>query len=350
MDLGHRSIHRSDLTPIDTSPLHVVTCISNPVRYRSRYHLYRRFAKHVADSGGKLWTVEVAFGERPFEVTSPDNPQDIQLRVNHEPWHSELWHKENMLNVAVSRLPQDWKYVAWVDADVQFQRPDWVHETVHQLQHYHFVQMFSTAIDMGPHPSLEPMQTHMGFAYCHHHQHLPKFGIPKLTVNAPKTCLPYYPLSHDKRIFWHPGFAWASRRDAWQHVGGLLDTSILGAADHHMALALVGRAQEAMPPDVTAGYRKSVMDWQLRCDKHIRRNIGYVPGMITHGWHGKKVNRRYWDRWRILTSNQFDPYVDLKRDWQGLLLLIDHGEERSLALRDQIRAYFRQREEDGIDI
>lgn len=69
--------------------------------------------------------------------------------------------------------------------------------------------------------------------------------------------------------------------------------------------------------------------------------------MIYHHWHGRKGARQYWDRWKILETNDFDPYHDVKRDSQGLWQLIDHGDDRSLKLRDQIRAYFRQRSEDS---
>ena len=53
---------RSDL-------LHVVACISNPVRYRSRWRLHERFAAEMARAGVNLVTVELAYGERPFVVT-----------------------------------------------------------------------------------------------------------------------------------------------------------------------------------------------------------------------------------------------------------------------------------------
>lgn len=349
-DLGHRSIHRHDLTPIDTSKFYIVTAISNAVRFKSRYNLYRKFAKHVEESNGQLVTVEMAFGERPFEITHRDNPLNIQLRAS-----TELWHKENMLNVAISRLPQDWQYVAWVDADIDFQRSDWVQETVHQLQHHAFVQMFSTALDLGPPPELAPLGFNIGFAYCYLNQDIDQ-AVPKLILDGAlnhkrhnQNTDDHYGQEQGGRIYWHPGYAWAARRDAIEHVGGLLDTGVLGAGDHHMSLSMIGHAHEAMPPNVTEGYKRAVMNWQARCDRHIRKNIGYVPGVITHGWHGKKANRKYWDRWKILANNKFDPYHDLKKDWQGLWQLIDHGEERSLQLRDQIRAYFRQRNEDGTD-
>ena len=80
--------------------LHVVTAISNPCRYASRYRLYRAFEKHMADSGAILTTVECAFRDRPFEITEPDNRFHIQVRTN-----DDLWHKENLLNLGISRLP-----------------------------------------------------------------------------------------------------------------------------------------------------------------------------------------------------------------------------------------------------
>ncbi len=350
MNLGPASIYRHDITPIDTSKFYIVTAVSNAVRFKSRYNLYRKFAKHVADSGGQLVTVEMAFGDRPFEITEAGNPLHIQLRSR-----TELWHKENMLNIAISRLPADWQYVAWLDADISFARSDWVQETVQQLQHYQFVQMFSVALDIGPHPSLEPIASHAGFNFCYANQD-EKPGIPKLIVddklNKNRFSKPGrrgYAIEQDSRIYWHPGFAHAARREALEHTGGLLDTGILGAGDHHMSLGLVGQAKSAMPEGVTAGYAKTVMDWQSRCERHIRQNIGYVPGTITHGWHGRKVDRKYWDRWKILVANEFDPHTDLRRDHQGLWMLNDDGSSRFIRLRDQIRNYFRQRNEDATE-
>ena len=73
----------------------------------------------------------------------------------------ELRHKENLINLGVARLPADWKYVAWVDADVQFARPDIVTETIQQLQHFGVVQMFSQATDLDP--QHQPLKQFDGF-------------------------------------------------------------------------------------------------------------------------------------------------------------------------------------------
>jgi hypothetical protein len=48
-----------------------------------------------------------------------------------------------------------------------------------------------------------------------------------------------------------------------------------------------------------------------------------------------------------LIDTGFDPTRDLVRDANGLYRLVDFMDERSIRLRDLIRSYFRQRDEDG---
>lgn len=336
--LGHDSIHRHDLTPISTDKLHVIAVISNTRRFKSRYNLYRKFAKHVADSGGQLWTVEVAYGERPFEITMEDGAKHIQLRTAHE-----LWHKENMINVAMARLPSDWKYVAWVDADIQFARPDWVQETIHMLQHHKLVQMWSMAHDLDP--NADTFRTYRSFAYCYQHSIMPPFDGIAITESM-NDIIKYQEGGYygGKKPYWHSGYAWAARREAIDALGGLVDFCIIGAADHHMAHALIGEVDRTMPKEIGGSYRSQLHEWQARAEKYIRRDIGYVSGSIIHYWHGNKKSRRYMDRWKLLARNDFEPSLDLKRDSQGLWQLTD----RSFRLRDDLRHYMQLRNEDDI--
>ena len=332
---GGRPDHKKLIKPLP-DVLDVVAVVSNPVRYRSRYDLFRAYESHVNDSGARLTVVEMAFGNRPFEITQPDNPRHIQVRSPHE-----LWHKENLINLGVARLPRDWRYVAWVDADLTFVRPDWVQETLQQLQHYAIVQMFAEAHDLDPDGLL--LNSFRSFAYSHVH------GIPRRKKASYAGGYLEGP-THARIAYWHhPGFAWAARRETLNALGGLFDVAVVGEADYIMAKAIVGEAPDVLYPGVSPGYRKAVLDWQDRA-QHLRINLGYVPGTVLHHWHGKKANRKYWDRCKILTDSQFDPSTDLKRDWQGLHQLVDGGTPRSILLRDAIRSYFRSRNEDSIEL
>ena len=302
---------------VRTDELWVVAVISNPVRYKSRYALYKEFETRVLAAGANLMTVELALGGRDFEVTQDGHHRHLQLRAR-----DELWHKENLINLGVQNLPESWRYVAWIDADVQFVRPDWPAEIVHQLQHYKVIQCFQDALDLGP--TGEVVQQHRGFAWSY------ATGRPEGKG--------YY--------HWHPGYAWAMRRQTWDDLGGLIDGAVLGAADHHMAWALLDRVIERSPPQITPGYKRMLETWQDRARVHVRGDLGYMPGTILHSWHGKKRDRRYGERWQILHDHKFDPDFDLQRDWQGVLQLSHAGER----MRNSLRGYFRARHEDSIDL
>ncbi len=319
------------------STLHVCTVISNPVRYASRYRLFEAFKAQNDGAHIVHWTVEVAYGNRPFAITEAGNPQHLQLRTQ-----SEIWHKENALNLLFAYvLTQDpsAEYFAWVDADVTFARPDWAYETIQQLQHYDVVQMFSHCQDLGP--KYEPLSTlKNGWVWMYYNEPAPKM---KRQLGAMNTANGYY--GYSKGGYWHPGFAWAARRSALDGLGQLLDTCIAGSADWHMAAALIGEAERTLGRDLHPEYKRHVMQWQERAESKVRRNIGYVDGLVNHHWHGKKADRQYSDRWRILVDNGYSPEMDLQRDSQGLYRLTD----RSLRLRDDLRSYFRSRNEDSID-
>jgi hypothetical protein len=308
------------MQPMD-APLYVVAVVVNPSRYRSRYQLYREFEKYITDAGAILFTVEAAYGDREFEVTDPNNRNHIRLRTDHE-----VWHKENLINIGVSHLPADWKYVAWIDADTQFARNDIVAETIHQLQHFSVVQMFSHAIDLGPRH--QPLNSFEGFAA----QWTRRGGS--------------VPSDMERYGVWHPGYAWACRRDAWNHLGGLIDFAIVGSADRYMACGLIGEMRQCLSANIVRScpdYTQWCLEWQSRAERHIKHNIGFVDGLLLHYFHGPKKLRGYFDRSEIIWKNRFDPARDIKRDWQGVWQLTD----QKIALRDKLRAYFRSRDEDS---
>ena len=301
--------------------LHVVTAIANPVGWRSRVALFRRFAAHMRDSGVQLTVAECAYGERPFECADIEGVHHIGLRSR-----TVVWNKESLLNIAISRLPPDWKHVAWLDADIEFRRPDWAARTVQALQLYDVVQPWADCYDLGPND--EHLATHQSFCklYCE--------GRP--IVQGPNARPGGY-------AFAHPGYGWAATRAALEHLGGLIDTAALGAADHHMAMALVGRVDESIHGAMTQGYKAPLHRWQARAMRHLGGNIGYVPGTIEHLWHGAKDKRRYVDRWDILARHRFSPDEDLKRNVFGLIELTGNKP----ALRRELDGYMRQRDEDS---
>lgn len=314
-------------------PLYVVTMISNPVRFQARWQLYKNFETMITQAGGILYTAELAYGTRAFAVTSPTNPRHLQIRTT-----DEIWHKENALNLLIQRLPSDAKYIAWVDADVTFSRPDWLTDTVQHLQHFDIVQMFSHTIDLDdnyhPVPGTLP----------HDKKPIsPNELIGRIFAIKNKI---FKSRGANYQSQGHPGYAWAARRSALDHLGGLIDFAILGAADQHMAHAYYGNVEASIAKGMHPSYIEALVQWGKRA-ADLKENIGYVPGLLQHHWHGPKKNRGYDWRWKILIKNNYNPLTDIRRDSNGVYHLNVH-DRRTITLRDDIRAYFRQRNEDQL--
>lgn len=304
--------------PIDNI-LHCVTMISNPCLYARRYQLARQFIKRIENTDNiKLYVVEIAYkkdNKYTFYVTDKTNPQHLQLQVDTAP----LWHKENAINIGIQKLlPSNWKAVAWIDADIEFENPHWAMDTLKLLNgHADVLQLFTLALDMNKRD--DPMTIFQGFGYQY-----------------------YLGKKHGGKglLFWHPGYAWACTRRSYEKMGGLFEYSILGSGDHNMALSLISRGQSSINCNASDGYKKQV---QLYQDRVTNLRLGYVPTTIRHSFHGSKRNRKYVERWQILVNNKYDPLRHITKNKDGVLIPTKECPQQML---DDILEYFTQRNED----
>ena len=329
--------------------LHVAAVYTNSCRWKTRTNLFNTFRREFSQMPNvKLYVVEVAFGDRPFEVTSSSNPNDLQLRTQ-----TELWLKENAINLMVSRFDNNWRYGAYVDGDFTFTRHDVALETIHQLQHYQFVQMFSTYCDLTH--DHKPLRILKSFGSRFVSGELTPEVLRRIKKGAPQTEVMYDTSLGGKDTKTRGGIgttgaAWAWRREAFNAVGGLLDTCILGSGDWHAAFGLVG--QPDIHPNVremnSVGqqYTESIKVWQNRASRYVNKNVGCVDCHAIHHFHGSKVLRKYEHRWKILRDHDFNPYVDIYKDYQGIYQLA----QNKPGLRDAIRNYFKSRNEDDISL
>ncbi len=352
--IDHSSQARDYIQPFPDR-LHVVTVLTNFNLWHKRLTNFRAVQKRIEDSGGILYIVELQLGDRPFEVIDPANPRHLGLRTL-----DEQWHKERLITIAMRQLlPPTARYMAWIDADVAFAKPNICQEILQALQHHYIVQCFSHAVDLGPND--EPLWTTPGFMFewvnnGALHPHNGKPWTPKCyyDVDRPRG---WSPFSQDFGKDWkicHPGLAWAADLQAFDKIdGGIFDLSIFGSGDWVMALAWVGLAELALNglSPKNNRFAEAVMDYQAHCEEHIHHDVGYVPGAIYHYWHGRKADRRYATRPNaILVDLGFDPRTDLKRDRQGLYQLNTSKDPRSQRLRDTLRFFAKTRNEDANEL
>ena len=128
--------------------LHLITVISNPCKFNTRWKLAKEFINRIElndNKNLKLYVVELVYDElndSEYQVTNKYNPNHLQLRTKHP-----LWHKENMINICVNKLlPKDWKFMAWADADIEFENVHWVEDTIKSLQNFN-IEGYTQAIN-----------------------------------------------------------------------------------------------------------------------------------------------------------------------------------------------------------
>jgi len=296
--------------------LNVIIVLSNPCQYARRYILAREFIKRFEEEeeNVNLYVVEMIYDNQRFMITDSKNKKHLQLKTQ-----IPIWHKENMINLGVKYLlPNNWKAFAWIDADIEFESNTWATDTLKILNGCKdIVQIWSHAVDMDYDKSNLSIFNSFGYS----------FSKQKTYTTNPKN-------------YWHPGFAWAITRKAYEKVGGLYDKGILGSGDNMMALTIINKVESTMKMDYHEDYKNSVFEYQKQAKK---LRLGYTPGVIRHHYHGTKANRNYTNRWTILIKHNYSPNNHLTCDKQGILI---PSPNFSQEFKEDIYNYFKERKED----
>src|SRR5262245_44135836 len=117
----------------------IVASYFNSAGFRSKLANFELFRERIERSGLSLLTIECAFGDRPFELAS-------QANVLHMRGRDVMWQKERLLNVAMAALPPECKKVAWLDADILFERSDWAVAASKMLDEFPVLQLFDHVV------------------------------------------------------------------------------------------------------------------------------------------------------------------------------------------------------------
>jgi hypothetical protein len=301
--------------PIEDA-LNIIIVISNPCLYAKRYILLKEFVKRIEEEeeNVNLFIVELAYKGQKFYITDKQNKNHLQIKTD-----CPIWHKENMINLGVKYLlPSNWKAFAWIDADIEFDNNSWALDTLKILNGCKdVVQLFSHCIDMDKDKNTLNIFNSFGYSFSKNKKYTTK-GLD----------------------YWHPGYAWAMTRKAYEKVGGIYDKGVLGSGDNIMALSFINKCKNMNNVNYSKDYNDSMLEFQKKAKK---LRLGYTPGLIRHYFHGSKKNRKYTERWQILMKHQFAPTRHLTYDPYGILI---PTAEFSQEFKKDIMDYFKERKED----
>jgi len=296
--------------------LNLIVVISNPCLYARRYILLKEFIKRIEEEEDnvELYIVELIYDDQRYIITDKKNKNHLQIKCK-----TPIWHKENMINLGVKHLlPKKYKAFAWVDADIEFESFTWARDTLKILNGCKdVVQLFSHCSDMSREGTNLNLFNGFGFSYSKGKNYTGR-GMD----------------------YWHPGYAWAITRKAYEKLGGLYDKGVLGSGDNVMALSFINKCYCMTNENYHDDYNNSMLEYEKKA-KGLR--LGYVPGVIRHHFHGSKKNRKYTERWQVLMNNKYSPKEHLTYDNRGLLVPTENMSE---IFKEDIMDYFRERKED----
>ena len=279
----------------------VALTIFSPCGYAAPLMHYRRVAEMFKSAGVPVFTIALAYGD----AAPPVEGADFVVRSD-----SVLFHKENLCNLIEARIPRQFTKIAFVDADLVFDCPRWYDRTSRLLD----------GVDV-----CQPMGS------CHWTN--PDGSEYRFRRTSAEILARGERFSHD----WHPGFAWAFRRDFYRAIGGFYEFSLVGGGDVVFVSALEDCPRDRVrfhngniPENATAeydAYRGRIRDRKPR--------IGFLEDCgVWHLYHGSIENRLYHER------VQWMPKGELYRNADGVLEAKDPVE------RLRMKEYFGARKED----
>lgn len=305
--------------------LWVITVYYNPCNYQSRRSTYDKFMYTLKDSNVNVLTIECAFDDDKFSL--PNDPRIIKMRSK-----SLLWQKERLLNIAANLLPDECKYIAWIDCDIVFKNTNWVNETIEVLQTHHIAQLFEycTKLEKG---DILDYKNQMNRSYSFASVTKRDFSV----MNTERYD------SHG-----HTGYAWAATREFFDTVG-LYEYAISGSADHFMAHCVYNNFNHCITnalkfDNVQIDHLK---EYGKRFYNLVKGRIGCVSGEIYHLWHGSTKNRNYFSRMWEITKFGYNPNTDLiSRPDCPLEWTLDTLKNKT-ELVNYFNTYFESRREDN---
>ena len=318
-------------------PFWAVTTFYNPAGYRRRKGNYRVFREHL---DLPLMTVEWSRDGR-FELGPGDADLLIQLDGG-----DVMWQKERLLNIGVAHLPAQCTHVAWLDCDVVFENLTWATQAIDRLENERLVQLFERVVHLMPTP-IERLR-HDAASWRDAGVMNQRIGTARMYCDAKSAGdLSVFGVLPAGQPFSNPGsngHAWAAHRSLLQEHP-LFDAWVVGGGDVAFIYAAAGlSADHIRMRGLTAAHASHYVQHAGPLERAIDGRIAWVPGTLLHLWHGDPVDRQYQARFSILARHGFDPRSFLQRSASGVW----EWARAPQGLPDEIRAYFDQRNEDGI--
>ena len=264
----------------------IVSCFWNPQNSPYRLMAFQKFYRSIKHLNYRI--IECVLDGAKSQL--PDDPNIFRVSSD-----SLLWHKESLLNAAIRILPESYKYVFWIDADVVFTNLNWMPESVELLKNgANILQPFEYCVHLERNqtvPNFNALAAAQDFVFNPNRKMWRSFCANHGTEKGNST---------EYNTHGHVGFAWGARREILDKIP-LYDRALIGGADHIMAHAAAGQVPHECIIKAFKDDMENVEPWMNDFAELIDGKIGFVPGFLYHYWHGDIDKRQYLKRIKDFT-------------------------------------------------
>lgn len=263
----------------------IISCFFNPQNSSYRLKAFQTWYESIKHLNHRI--IECVIGDGQPQLLPTDSISIVRTP-------SLLWHKESLLNKIIEDLPDNYRYVFWVDADVIFQNKNWLVDGVKALQENVIIQPFEYCVH------LDRDETEPSFEV-----------IPSVLPNKFNNKVwRSFCANYNNNVYWrdadynnhgHVGFAWAARREILNQMP-LYDRALIGGADHIIAHAAVGQINHSCILKSFTDNLEEVAEWSRKFHDLVKGRVGYVSGNLYHIWHGDIEKRQYLKRIQDFTE------------------------------------------------
>jgi hypothetical protein len=220
--------------------------------------------------------------------------------------NSYMFHKENLINLLVSKLPDKYTKIVCLDGDVIFENENWINDLSQELDKYDIVVPYHDGCNLDPYYDtiIFSGKTLLNT----------RFGLNEGNFSS--------------------GYAIAFKRNFFDKIG-LYEYAIFGGGDKMVYGNFLRR------PIMVNNFNSNKKDEYINKLKSLNFKYNYLGGIVYHLYHGNSLDRKYLERHALLNSLNIDTEV-IKNEY-GVLEFIEPSKYNHILLE-----YFKNRKEDSI--
>ncbi|PWK60557.1 hypothetical protein [Roseicyclus mahoneyensis] len=240
---------------------------------------------------------------------------------------SILWQKEALLNIGIMKARAlGYDKVALLDADIVFLEPKWAEVVSETLDDNYLVQCFNEVRYL-PETGQINLMTINQISGIESQMQVPslsfvnRLGLQQLFAKRDMDDRPLEALGTN--LLGNPGLATAINIGKLSFK--LYDANIVGAGDLVMFSAANGLLDELFEERSFSNAHKEHIIYWAQSNEIINSRFGCCDLCLAHLWHGDGESRSYLKRFEILSSRNFNPIDDIKKNSSGLLEFTEYG-------------------------